>query len=64
MGLDMYLKASKYVAGYSFSQDQDKSTYAALLKAAGLELVDVDENTPSAQFRTVLRVKMIVALCM
>ncbi len=49
MGLDMYLKASKYVAGYSFSQDQDKSTYAALLKAAGLELVDVDENTPSAQ---------------
>lgn len=43
----MYLKASKYVSGYSFNQDT--GAYNALLKAAGLELSDIDEETPTAE---------------
>lgn len=45
----MYLKAKKYVSGYSFCKDQEKSTYNALLKVLGLELSDIDESTPSAE---------------
>lgn len=43
----MYLKASKYVSGYSFSDDASKTLYAKLLAAVDLTLDDVDASTPS-----------------
>ena len=49
MGLDMYLKASKYVSGYSFSNGDDKSLYSKLLDAVGLALKDIDKDTPSGE---------------
>lgn len=43
----MRLKASKYVSGYSFSNDEGKKLYAAMLAACGLTIDDVDKHTPS-----------------
>lgn len=48
MGLDQYLKASKYVSDWEFSSKIDP-TYNNLLKLMGLTREDVEaSNTPSA----------------
>lgn len=49
MGLDMYLKASKYVSGHSFSGNDNNNLYAAMLAACGLTVDDIDRGTPSGQ---------------
>ena len=36
MGLDMYLWAKKYVGGWDYSSESEKSRYEALIKASGL----------------------------
>ena len=46
MGLDMYLKASKYVSGYNHNDAKEKREYANLLQAFGLKKTPC-ENTPS-----------------
>jgi len=48
MGLDMYLKASRYLSNYSFSNEKDRKDYASLLELAGLKGVDTS-NHPSAE---------------
>ena len=37
MGLDMYLKANKYVSGHDFNKDEEKALYRQILKAVGTE---------------------------
>jgi hypothetical protein len=46
MGLDMYLKASKYVGGWSFSSEEEKNQYAKVLEAADIPLASVSSGTP------------------
>lgn len=48
MGLDMYLKASKYVSGYSFNGDEKAAEYNDLLKLVGLSTEDISQDSPSA----------------
>ena len=47
MGLDMYLRASKYVSGYSFRGEQEQEVYTHLVKEFGVDDF-VDSETPSA----------------
>lgn len=44
MGLDMYLKAEKYISGYS---EPGKKTYGKIVRAAGFKLSEMDKYTPS-----------------
>jgi len=48
MGLDMYLSASKYVSGYSHSNQVSQEAYGALLEAIGLDRSDIGDDAPSA----------------
>lgn len=36
MGLDMYLKAQKYVGGWNHCKDEEKQAYAKIVRASGL----------------------------
>jgi hypothetical protein len=47
MGLDMYLKASKYVSGYDHNTDADKKQFKSILRAAGIPLSCVCDESPS-----------------
>jgi len=47
MGLDMYLRAEKYVSGYEFYGEEKTEQYRNLVAAFGAEDV-VDPSTPSA----------------
>ncbi len=47
MGLDMYLKASKYISGWDFSSEETKAQYAKLLELAGLTKEQLDPGSPS-----------------
>lgn len=47
MGLDMYLKASKYLSGWDHASDAEKATFARILDGAGLERADIDGGSPS-----------------
>lgn len=48
MGLDTYLRASKYVCGYDFKGNDGKKEYTGLLKLAGLTREDLAvADTPS-----------------
>jgi hypothetical protein len=48
MGLDMYLSARKYVSGYSFSDEKEKTTYKKLLSCFGITKSDkLQTHTPS-----------------
>lgn len=47
MGLDMYLRAEKYVSGYEFSPYNEKGEYTGLVAQFGVEKF-VDPETPSA----------------
>jgi hypothetical protein len=47
MGLDSFLKVSKYVSNYDFSTDSDKESYKKVLAAINLKPEDVDEGSPS-----------------
>lgn len=54
MGLDMYLRASKYVAGYNWGKDEagefsktPEPKFTELLDYAGLEPSDIREELPS-----------------
>lgn len=44
MGLDMYLKADKYVGNWNHSDKEEKGAYAKLVSAIGLEGFSCDEN--------------------
>ena len=46
MGLDMYLKATKYVSGWEFSDTEDKADYSKLLELFGLQRCD---ESPGAE---------------
>lgn len=45
MGLDMYLRAEKYVSGYDFRGAEEVALYSRIVGAAGLSAV-ADPNTP------------------
>lgn len=47
MGLDMYLRASQYVSGYSFRAEEDQAVYTRLVEQFGVGDF-VDPETPSA----------------
>lgn len=53
MGLDMYLKASKYVSGVDFKRENDEfireenPAFAELLASAGLEKDDIRTDLPA-----------------
>ena len=47
MGLDMYLRAKKYVSGYSHSNQVSQEAYDSLLQAVGLDRSDVTDDAPS-----------------
>ena len=47
MGLDMYLRASKYVSGYDFRGEQEVAFYRSLVEKFEVEEF-VDPDTPSA----------------
>jgi hypothetical protein len=47
MGLDMYLKADKYVSGYSFNPSEETDEYNGLVKLFGMKNF-VEKDTPSA----------------
>lgn len=51
MGLDMYLKASKYVSGYNFDTKQEQRNYRSILRNSGLTREDADANSPSLEVR-------------
>jgi len=44
MGLDMYLKADKYVGGWNHSTDEEKATFKQILKAVGAEGLSTPES--------------------
>ena len=46
MGLDMYLKAEKYVSGYDFSSDKEKGFYQNICSISGADAFK-DPETPS-----------------
>jgi hypothetical protein len=46
MGLDMYLRASKYVSGYSFRGEEESKVYARLVEMFDVQEY-VDPDTPS-----------------
>lgn len=47
MGLDCYLKARKYVSGYSFADEKEQSAYAKLLEMAEIKPDEIQKHTPS-----------------
>lgn len=47
MGLDMYLRASKYVSGYDFRGEQEVAFYRRLVEEFGVEEF-IDPDSPSA----------------
>jgi len=47
MGLDMYLRAKRYVSGYEFDDPGDRSAYRVVIEASGL-MKAADPDTPSA----------------
>ena len=49
MGLDMYLKARKYVSNYSFATPPDKEMFAKLLEMTGLVQDDVGPEGKSCE---------------
>lgn len=51
MGLDMYLKADKYVGGWNHSTDEEKATFKQLLKIAGTEGL-IASRSPSVNVST------------
>jgi len=48
MGLDMYLKASKYISGYSHSKPEEKATLEGVIKAVGITPSLLSSDSPSA----------------
>lgn len=48
MGLDMYLKAEKYVGGWKHSPAEDRDKFAKLLTTVGLSPEDIASDSPSA----------------
>lgn len=51
MGLDMYLKASKYVSGYDFKDGDNTNRLAVMnvLRAAGLPATLLTDDSPSVE---------------
>jgi hypothetical protein len=47
MGLDMYLKATRYVNGWDNQTIEQKRDFAVILKKIGLTGADVEPNSPS-----------------
>lgn len=48
MGLDMYLRARKYVSDYEYQQGKETEQFQGILSAIGLDREDICEETPSA----------------
>jgi hypothetical protein len=46
MGLDMYLRASKYVSGFAFAPDEEQKMYDELIGMLGLDRTDTTEDSP------------------
>lgn len=46
MGLDMYLKASKFVSGYDHAGDAEQKIYGDILAALGLSNEEVSTDSP------------------
>ncbi|CAB4175012.1 hypothetical protein UFOVP965_102 [uncultured Caudovirales phage] len=49
MGLDMYLRAKKYVSGYSFGKEAEKEEYAKIIDIIGEYRAIADKDTPSGE---------------
>lgn len=47
MGLDMYLKAGKYVSGYDHQTEESKADYKRILESAGLDETITKQHAPS-----------------
>jgi hypothetical protein len=48
MGLDMYLRARKYVSDYSYQEGKERDEFEGILSAIGLDREDIAVETPSA----------------
>ncbi len=48
MGLDMYLRARKYVSDYSYQDGKERDEFEGILSAINLDRDDICEETPSA----------------
>jgi len=48
MGLDMYLRARKYVSDYSYQEGKERDEFEGILSAIGLDRDDIAVETPSA----------------
>lgn len=46
MGLDMYLKASKYIGNWQHNTIQERAQFAAVMAGCGLEPGDATEGSP------------------
>jgi len=51
MGLDMYMKASRYVSGYNHSSDDEKALFKKITKVANMTAL-VSSDAPSVTVRT------------
>ena len=51
MGLDMYLKASKYVSGFDFQEGSNENRLAVMnvCRAAGLPATLLTDDSPSVE---------------
>ena len=47
MGLDMYLRAQKYVGGWKHSPEENREEFKAVLSAVGWTEGDVSSESPS-----------------
>lgn len=54
MGLDMYLKAERYVAGYEHNGPEAQASFNALREAAGLKPDQIDRGSPSATVKFIV----------
>ena len=48
MGLDMYLRARKYVSDYDYQNGKERDQFEGILSAIGLDREDIAVETPSA----------------
>lgn len=51
MGLDMYLRADKYVSGFNHQNDEQRAKFTSILAALGMTEKDVAEGSPSVTVR-------------
>ena len=54
VGLDMYLKASRYVSGWEFVGADERARYQKLIEVSGLKPEQLDKGSPSGSIELVV----------